>query len=307
MQIFNRTALTRIVLITAVLFSIFFLISAISPDLDARELLLGKSPALIALLVLAVVLHFLFEPLRWYAYVLQGDTRGETAGTGFVPVFAVLSATALLSYSLPFKLGLPTRIYLIREYLGLASQRIIFFLTVDGVISIATWAVFGAASFVYLLPRMVLPSAFVYVVAGMIVLLLLLFFARRLVRKLLQPLRSREFSISSRAFAFCTSVLVLDVVGYGLRHVAIFLFLGIPVGYIEGFLIGVLSVFAGIASTLPLGLGAYDGALVFLLAAQGISLELAGMAPIINRTLNVLSSVVFGALGSALLVRRSAA
>ena len=307
MQIFNRTALTRIVLITAVLFSVFFLISAISPDLDLRSVLTGKSWSLVALLVLAVVMHFLLEPLRWYAYVLQGDSTRATDAARFEAVFAVLSATALLSYSLPFKLGLPTRIYLIREYLGLASQRIIFFLTVDGVISIATWAIFGGVSFVYLLPRMVLQSVVVYAVAGVIVLLLLLFFARRLVRKLLQPLRSRDFSISSRALAFCSSVVVLDVVGYGIRHLAIFLVLDIPVSYAEGFLIGVLSVFAGIASTLPLGLGAYDATLVFLLASQGVALELAGLTPIINRTLNLLSSIVFGALGSALLVRKSTA
>ena len=98
MQIFNRTALTRIVLITAVLFSVFFLISAISPDLDLRSLLTGKSWSLLALLLVAVVMHFLLEPLRWYAYVLQGDLPGAKYAARFEAVFAVLSATALLSY-----------------------------------------------------------------------------------------------------------------------------------------------------------------------------------------------------------------
>jgi uncharacterized membrane protein YbhN (UPF0104 family) len=305
MQIINKTGLIRIVLISAVLFSIFFLISTISPSLDLRSLLLGKSRYLAVFILLAVTLHFLLEPLRWYLYTHEAQSENAARNGSFAIVFAVLSTTALFSYTLPFKLGLPTRIYLLKEYLGLVSRRIVFFLTVDGLINIAAWGLFGAASFICLLPLAGVSKGYLYVIAAAVGLFLVMLFARRLLGKLLRPLRDPEFAISTRTVVMSVTIVIIDVFGFGVRHIAIFMLLGLPINYLDGFLIGILSVFAGIASTLPLGLGAYDAALIFLLTSHGVSLDMAGVAPILNRMLNLLSSMLFGGLGSVFLMRRS--
>lgn len=304
MQIFSKTGLIRIVLITAVLFSIFFLIPAISPNLDLRALLQSKSRHFLLIVVPIVFFHFLLEPMRWYLYTRNTEPGKSADNPSFSAVFSVLSTTALFSYSLPFKLGLPTRIYLINEYLGLTAKRIIFFLTVDGVMNLAVWGLFGAVSFIYLLPIAEVLSNYAFAIAAALGVVLALFLGRKFIGKIISPLVDREFEISARTIALSGSLVTFDVVGFGLRHIAIFMFLGLPVNYLDAFLIGILSIFAGIASTLPMGLGAYDATLILLLTTRGVSLELASLAPVLNRTLNLLSSILFGGLGSVFLMRR---
>ena len=307
MKLFSKTGITRIVLIFTVLFSIIFLIPAISPKIDIRPLLESETRYFIVISALFVFFHFLLEPLRWFVYARNNPGEQSRLYAGFPRVFSVLSTTALFSYTMPFKLGLPTRVYLMKMYLGMELNRIIYFLAVDGVMNLSIWALIGAFSFARLLPMSYVLDHVPIVLTGVCVVILVAYLGRNLLRKIVKPLLSNEYKVAPRTIVLSASFITFDVVGFGLRHIAIFLFLGMPVSYLDGFLIGILSVFAGIASTLPMGLGAYDATLIFLLARHGIPVELASLAPILNRTLNLLSSMILGGVLSIFLMRSTPA
>jgi uncharacterized membrane protein YbhN (UPF0104 family) len=307
MQLLSKTGIIRIVLIFTVLFSIIFLIPAISPKIEIKPLLQSESRHFIIISALFVLFHFLLEPLRWYQYARDTSPEETPLNAGFPRVFSVLSTTALFSYTMPFKLGLPTRIYLMKLYLGMALNRILYFLAVDGVINLSIWGLFGAICFATLLPMSYVSDHFLIILAGACVIVLAAYLARNLLRKIVKPLLSDEYKVSVRTLVLSGSLVTFDVVGFGLRHIAIFLFLGFPVSYLDGFLIGILSVFAGIASTLPMGLGAYDATLIFLLARHGVPVELASLAPILNRTFNLLTSMVLGGVSSIFLMKSAPA
>ena len=305
MQLFNKTGLIRIGLITAVLLSLFFLIPSISQNIDLRPLIQSETRHFIFITVLIVFFHFFLEPLRWYLYTRDTSPDSSSIKLNFSTVFSVLSTTALFSYTMPFKLGLPTRIYLMKEYFGLRVKRIVYFLAVDGFTNIVIWGLCGAISLAYLLPNSYIVNHYILLLAGVIIVIIAAYLGRHLVRKYAKLLLSGEYKIRAKTVVLATSLVTFDVIGFGLRHIAIFIFLGLPTTYLDAFLIGVLSVFAGIASTLPMGLGAYDATLIFLLAQHGISLEQASLAPILNRTLNLLTSMLFGGVSSIFLIKGS--
>ncbi len=293
----------RAALIAAVLLSLFVLIPAISPSMNFRLLLTGEASHFIIIAIFFVFLHFLFEPLRWYLYIGRKSSESPQHNGNFAAVFAVLSTTALLSYTMPFKLGLPTRIYLVKEYLGLSVKRIVYVLAVDGSMNLTIWGLFGAGCAVYLLPSSYLSNHLHLIAVGVSLLLLVAYLGRRPLYKIVKPLLERESRIPTKKIFLSATILVADVIGFGLRHLAIFIVLGFQINHFDAFLIGVLSVFAGIASTLPMGLGAYDATLIFLLTRFGVPLELATLSPIVNRTLNLLSSMLFGGASSLYLMR----
>lgn len=307
MQLLNRSGLIRIGLFTAVLVSLFFVISKIVPNVDLRPLLQGETRYLIIISLLIVFFHFFLEPLRWYLYTKETPTEASPIEIRFATVFSVLSATALFSYTMPFKLGLPTRIYLMKVYFGLGVKRIIYILAVDGFINLAIWGFFGAICFIYLLPISDIADHYVYVLAGVVIVAIVAYFGRNSLLNIARPLLDREYEVSKKTIGLSASLVTADVIGFGLRHFAIFLFLGLPMTFLDAFLIGILSVFAGIASTLPMGLGAYDATLIFLLTRHGIPLDVASLAPILNRILNLLSSMIFGGTSSIFLMRTSPA
>ncbi len=305
MQLFNKAGVIRILLITTVLFSLFFIIPTISRDIDSRPLLQSDTSHFVIVTALIVFFHFFLEPLRWYLYTRVQSPELSTKNISFATVFSVLSTTALMSYTMPFKLGLPTRIYLMKVYFGMGVNRVIYYLAIDGFANLTIWGVVGVISFTYLLPIKQLSDHILYVFAGGCIIILVAYLGRNLVRKIIKPLLSNEYEIAPKTVMLSVSLVIFDVIGFGLRHMAIFIFLDIPVTLLDAFLIGILSIFAGIASTLPMGLGAYDATLIFLLTSRGIPLDLASIAPILNRSLNLLSAMILGGASSVFLMKSS--
>ncbi|NOX68342.1 MAG: flippase-like domain-containing protein [Gammaproteobacteria bacterium] len=303
MQLINKSGVIRIALIAAVLLSLFLIIPTISKNLDLRPLFQSDNSHFIVITALIVFFHFFLEPLRWYLYTRIRSPESSTNNVSFATVLSVLSTTALMSYTMPFKLGLPTRIYLIKVYFGMGVNRIIYYLGIDGFSNLIIWGVFGVVSAAYLLPLKQLSEHVLLVLAAGSIVVVFAYLGRNLIRKAIQPLLSGEYEITPKTIILSVTLIITDVIGFGLRHIAIFLFLDIPITLVDAFLIGILSVFAGIASTLPMGLGAYDATLIFLLTSRGIPIELASLAPILNRSLNLLSAMIFGGTSSVFLLK----
>ncbi len=266
-------------------------------------------PTTLLLLFLLYASHFVAEPLRWLLYAghpVVRDAQDSTARPdNFAPstVFACFNVTALLSYSLPFKLGLPIRLYLLSHTLRLGHGVIMRLMAVDAVLTLGCWAAIA------LLLLLLLPDVAGLLLQRMNPLVLALALAAAAVlaatllwrkgRSLLAALQSTSPTL---ALWVCAS-LAVDILFYGVRHAVLADLMQLEITGYQVFIIGIVATFTGIVSTLPMGLGAYDATLVALLALYGIDVEAALLVAIANRLGMILTSIVLGLPSSLSLLR----
>jgi len=120
-MLFSKGRIIGLICTVATLIGAMVILRNINADNELSKLeSVLNAPVLLGLFGLYGA-HFLAEPARWLAYtrhpaftpsVDPGVTLTEPCGqapvqAGFVRIFACFNITALLSYSLPFKLGLP--------------------------------------------------------------------------------------------------------------------------------------------------------------------------------------------------------
>ena len=135
-MIFSKGRIVGLCSILACLIaSIIILQNLVSEDTFVQLSNLLKPGVLFPLLFLYAC-HFFAEPIRWVAYTWQIQEQGK-----FDRIFACFNITALLSYSLPLKLGLPLRLFLLRHFMKLKGKQIIQLMTLDGFFNLASWSI----------------------------------------------------------------------------------------------------------------------------------------------------------------------
>jgi uncharacterized membrane protein YbhN (UPF0104 family) len=255
-------------------------------------LLLASSAALA---VASVVLHFVLEPARWeYAYLreLPAPLRRRLRD--------VLFATALASYLLPFKLGVPLRVIMIQRYAEVALARTTLTLGIDAALSLAVWLGIAtvAASLlaheVSVWRALASPTVMLWVAVGLLVLLALGIRGRSWLARRTERIDWR--SLRPRAVLGAAGMLCVDVLSYGARH-AFLLVLVAPDSdrAWTAAAAGIVATFAGIASGLPLGLVGYDASFLLLASLIGIAPSTAGLVILANRALNFGVAALLGA------------
>lgn len=260
--------------------------------------------ALAAVLVIAAtwmvtLLHFVMEPWRWrLAYLPDSESRDD-----WKKVRDSLYCTAFATYLLPFKLGVPLRIALLRGSARLDLRYVGAVLALDGLISLAAWSLLAAAC-VWVAALRWQPPTYVWVAGalGVAALGAILFFRRSLRGRLAARWREAmaAFVHPWLRIAKASVIVSLDIASYGVRHaLLVFLMTGNPADMLPGAAIGIVATFAGIVSGLPMGLLGYDATLVALLGAAGIPVEHALFVALINRGLNIGSAVLLGVPASA--------
>ena len=266
-------------------------------------------PTTLLLLFMLYASHFVAEPLRWLLYAghpLVREAQGGAATTDrFVPagVFACFNVTALLSYSLPLKLGLPIRLYLLSHTLRLGHGVIMRLMGVDAVLTLCCWAAIAILSLLMLpavadlLLQQVDPLVVAVALTAAALLAAVLLWRKG--RSLLAALQSTPPVL---AVWVCASLFV-DILLYGVRHAVLADLMHFDVAGYQVFMIGIVATFTGIVSTLPMGLGAYDATLVALLALFGIDVEAALLLAIANRLGMILTSIVLGLPSTLSLLR----
>ncbi len=254
----------------------------------AEQLLLG------AACVSVTVVHFMMEPLRWNSCYLPTSADAQTRNK----IRDALYCTALATYVLPFKLGIPLRILLLRR----GGQFTLHFLGVaiglDGVVSLCVWAV-TAAICAWLTALRWHPPWYLWAAAATIamVCIAVVVVQRAVGLRWLHRLQDalKTFDRPWRRIATSASILVLDVLSYGLRHALIVLLVtGDFTAMLVGSAIGIVATFAGIISGLPMGLVGYDATLIALLALVGIHADQALAIALINRFMNLSSASALG-------------
>lgn len=240
--------------------------------------------------IASVVTHLYAEPFRWWFCYLRNHAKWTQCRDLFL-------TTALASYVLPFKLGVPLRLVLISRYVGLDRMAVGGLMAVDGALVLSAWCL---VSFVIggpvLLRAIPLVSVKVLCIAVLTFCLLLIIAIRRLA-----SLRARMWALvetmrrePGRAL-YGLALSVLDVLSYGPRHLGLALVLG--EGWHDAFswsAVGILATFIGIVSGLPLGLLGYDVTVLTLAASQGLKPETGLAILACNRTISIGAAFCLG-------------
>lgn len=261
---------------------------------EAGGITLGAHAVLLAAALFTTIIHFYMEPLRWRFSYLPGGTLVATAKQ----VRDALFCTALASYVLPFKLGIPLRIALLRREAGLGLHFIGVVIAFDGLISLSVWSAWAALCVWIAALHWKVPW-YVWMVGITAVC------ALAAAPALHSRLRGRRADQSRAAIALLDApgrrgmvagaIAVVDVFSYGLRHaMLVWLATGNPDLIVIGGAIGVVATFTGIVSGLPMGLVGYDASLIALLAGAGVGLDQALAVALINRGLNLASAAILG-------------
>lgn len=246
-------------------------------------------------------IHFLAEPIRWKIYL---------PGNNFIfkRFLAIFSFTALSGYLLPFKLGIPFRIYLLRGKANIEISSILALLTIDGFIYYGCWSlatllsIFLGPKFNFSKPQLPHNN---YIEAAILVLAILLtgLFIKKILRKTSNGLKTIQKSINTiktvplKQYSFNCVLIAIDIGGHILKHYALFVLLSHPLSLGQTSVIVCVSFTTGLFSMMPMGLLGYDATMIFLSQQAGIPIEHALLIPIINRSTNLFFSTGLGIWG----------
>lgn len=252
----------------------------------------------VILTVFVFALHFFAEPVRWM-FFLRGHRK--------LVLLHIFNVTAMVSYLLPFKLGLPTRIALMRKFLSVDFASISLFMAFDALVYYGLWMLCALAGLAYLGSSLsfqvdvakywwfgvvVLVAAFLFV---------RMHFFRRFRSKALSAfyaVRQRSSQITPRLTYTAGAIVICDIVTHVARHFVILDLCGQTVAVVVLAAITVVSVAAGLFSMMPMGLGGYDAVIVALLMTAGVKWEVAIAVPIMNRFFSLLVSCLLGGVAA---------
>ncbi len=282
----------------------FFLMIVFRQDFVLAASLLRQelTPGLAAAIIFLTLCHFGNEPLRWWS-IVRAQRPDLTPGR----LYHAITATSLITYGFPMHLGMPLRLVMARKLLGMDYAAGGALLLIDSFFLYGAWILAGASGVAVMLPEWGLgtPAG----VAGIMITgaAALTLFARHDWRHWQRhPLLSAaigRFSLglqmlSAKAALGNTLLLAIDILIYGLRHTLILAALGVDCSLLQVTLVVAMSVFAGFASLMPLGLGGYDFSVIFLLTMIGVPREAALAVPVINRILMISSIAVLGCISA---------
>jgi uncharacterized membrane protein YbhN (UPF0104 family) len=289
MAILSKTRIWGLIIVVIILIAS---IAALNESVAAESfnILQGilNTPVILCLFLL-YFLHFVAEPLRWTVYRF-----GSTEKNHFLTIFSCFNVTALVGYSMPFKLGLPTRLLLLSKYCHINKTDVAKIMLADGIIYMSAWTTVTLIISLLvpnLIHRAIGPEGAAWATPISILFSILasgiLVFQRKRIYKMMSSILFKHRVI----IILC---LFIDILLYGIRHAVIAHSFNIEIEIPIIFCIGILSVFVGMVSTLPLGLGAYDGCLIALLGLYGVGLDSAAMIAIANRLGTILTSIILG-------------
>jgi hypothetical protein len=240
-----------------------------------------------------VVFHFLMEPWRWIFFYLRNDSAINPRR-----VYASLFCTALTSYIVPLKLGVPIRFVILHKATGMKAGFAAIMLALDGALSLVVWGCFAGVSAVAISlawrPSM---SAFVAVAIVSAILIFLLIRTEKFkgLRAKLEEAVAQIDLRFPRLFALIITI-AMDVFSYGVRHACLAaLFITRTSDLFAAANVGIVATFIGIISGLPLGLIGYDATLISLMTMiNGLTVADATLIALLNRAFNIGVALVLG-------------
>lgn len=246
-------------------------------------------------IIITVVIHFIIEPVRWAVYLWREKYS-------LSKLFCIFFATSFFSYILPLKLGLPLRLWMIKRYQKVSIDIACIFMVTDSAVSIILWTttsiLVGADFVVNIFKNNFLTIKYFYLLVFLlffVIIIALLIINKKKYGKKIFNIRIIFKNLSLYQLLLIVILFAVDIVSYVVRHGLIIIFVQGPyLDWMTVTTITVLSIFAGFASAMPMGLVGYDATIVLLLTQNGMGIESAAAVPVINRVANILVSVLFG-------------
>lgn len=271
---------------------------------DALDVVLSAAGATWAIPLAAVVaFHFLAEPARWRLYLC------ESAAAGFLRLVHIFSLTAFIGYTMPLKMGLPVRIWLLRTRAGMPLTQVTSVLLLDGLLFYAAWGVSAGATLLLFASHLQLGAGMLRAVVGAAAGLLAgvalwLAWSRRarsaprdgrIGRWIARLDFFHQAARETPPAALLAAVVMvgLDIASHVLRHWLLLAMCAVSLEPGAVALVACVSIFVGLVSLMPMGLGGYDVTLVLLLSQLGVPAEVGVMVALLNRLATI-------AVGSAL-------
>lgn len=262
------------------------------PGMEWPTVVTGGVLAMASFIV--TLFHFFLEPFRWRASYLPAGAEPAMIARACDALFC----TALATYLLPFKLGIPLRIALLRREACLSLHLISMVVALDGLITLCLWTVCTAFCVWVAALHWHLPwYAWLIGLVSVPVLFFAIVFHPRMHGRCVGRWHTVITLLDrpARRVAIVIAVVAVDILSYGVRHaILLWLVTGDVHMALTGGAIGIVATYAGIISGLPMGLVGYDASLIALLIAAGIGLDLALAVVLINRGLNLVSATILG-------------
>ena len=255
---------------------------------------------LAVMVVFMVLLHFIAEPVRWWIYTTTNED-----GPPLSRYISVFNLSALASYTMPFKMGVPARIWLVSSFLDVEARLIVTLMVADGFLYYGLWSLAGAISgygYLDLLITGATSNTHFWLFGGSLLLLCAVIAWRLGKRGLFKGVitkigRLGEF-MPLRRLVVVVAIVVADFLVQVGRHWLIARGLSVDMGFGDMSRITAIAISVGMLSFLPLGLGAYDVTLTALLVSHGVSLHQAIAVPLVNRVLSYAVAIVAGGVGA---------
>jgi uncharacterized protein (TIRG00374 family) len=260
-------------------------------DLSVLALLQWENVAAIMLLTLV---DTLFSVMGVYT-LLRGSGSRPSLGTTFLIVTASLAA----NYATPVKLGIPLRVYLYRQKLGIPVSKgsaLIAIETILGLLLPVIIALVGIATIFTAVEYRIPLIALVLLIAIAITVIIveprkLLGWTRRLpfrskMERFIQAISEFRFGLVSTHWAsllVTSALLILAYVNAAVRLLFISRGLGADASILHLFYAQRIAFVAGSLSMIPMGLGVRDASLTLLLIGMGIPRETCILVSIVER------------------------
>jgi len=244
---------------------------------------------------LFIFIHFIAEPIRWSFYLKKSKNPLSNA------IGHIFFLTAFLSYLLPMKLGLPIRIGLLKKKLKLKIKTISKFLLLDGILYYGSWISIACIAGFNLLSKfkntieLSIITSIILIVTSFLIFILFFIKIKKYKDKIstIKPYTIYS-SLNKRIISSLLFITYTDITSHILRHWALLGMVGYMLPIEQIFVITAISIFTGLISMMPMGLGGYDITIVLLLTQASVPLEIAILVPIFNRMGTIFISIIFG-------------
>lgn len=242
-------------------------------------------PSQIIVFFILLLLSFLIiciEPGRWFIYF--------NFKYSFKRLFIIFGSVISVSYLFPFKLGLPLRYYFLNKFLEVKFAHVTSLMAVESFGSILLWGTSALLSNQLSLAHYENSNWLIFAEVSILflvfMLLMTIYFGKALDGKIGAWIGQRWNLVSKFNFPQYVTISIVflsEIFLQVARHFLIFSMLGFELTLGHCFGITTISIFAGLLSMAPLGLGGYDIVIVAITTSMGFDLKQALLVPLINR------------------------
>jgi uncharacterized protein (TIRG00374 family) len=271
-------------------------------------------------LYLGLILALSIAETTFYTLAVHVLIRASGYNPTLLHTYLLLTSSLSTNYITPIKAGVPLRVYLYKQFLGIPVATGTALITVELLIGIVIPALIAVVGIVSLFPFIGLVGPLALLIVVGCGAMAILFFSPERMKPLAQRLpfqglvqRVMRFSEQTRdglanlpvwSLLSMAGLVALTFAAVTMRLYVILQMLGHPVSLLALLYAQMISITSGNISLIPMGLGVRDASLMLLLLHLGVPREVAISVAIIQRLLSPGWPLLLGMISSSILGTR---